>query len=120
MENDNYNKRRVGAKIETYAARKLSSLGYEIVDRNFYCRHGEIDLIAKKDGYLVFIEVKYRGSTEFGLPEEAVNFRKQRKILAAARYYLFKNKIPFDTPCRFDVVGVIRNQITVTENAFEG
>ncbi len=113
-----WNRRRVGTEQETKVQEYLQTLGYEVVARNFYTKHGEIDLIAKKDGYLVFVEVKYRADGRFGAPEEAVDYRKQKKIIAAAQYYLYKNRIPFDTPCRFDVAGVTGVEIRITENAF--
>ena len=113
-----WNRRRVGSEQETKVQEDLQRKGYEIVARNFYTKHGEIDLIAKKDGYLVFIEVKYRADGRYGAPEEAVDFRKQKKIIAAAQYYLYKNRIPFDTPCRFDVAGVTGEDIRIIENAF--
>lgn len=113
-----WNRRRIGNQQETKVQEYLQTQGYEIVERNFYSKHGEIDLISKKDDYLVFIEVKYRADERFGAPEDAVDFRKQRKIIAAAQYYMYKNRIPFDTPCRFDVAGVIGNEIRITENAF--
>ena len=113
-----WNRRHVGNEQETKVQEFLLEQGYEILARNFYTKHGEIDIIAKKDGYLVFVEVKYRGDNRFGAPEEAVDFRKQRKIIAAAQYYLYKNRIPFDTPCRFDVAGVAGGEIRITENAF--
>lgn len=113
-----WNRRRVGTEQETKVQKYLQEQGYEILARNFYTKHGEIDLIAKKDGYLVFVEVKYRADGRFGAPEEAVDFRKQKKIIAAAQYYLYKNRISFDTSCRFDVAGVIGDEIRVIENAF--
>ena len=113
-----WNRRSVGTEQETKVQEYLQTQEYEIVARNFYTKHGEIDIIAKKDGYLVFVEVKYRADERFGAPEEAVDFRKQKKIIAAAQYYMYKNKIPFDTPCRFDVAGVRGDEIRITENAF--
>lgn len=113
-----WNRRRIGTEQETKVQEFLQIQGYEILARNFYSKHGEIDLIAKKDGYLVFIEVKYRADGRFGAPEAAVDFRKQKKIIAVAQYYLYKNRIPFDTPCRFDVAGVTGDEIRITENAF--
>lgn len=113
-----WNRRLVGSEQETKVQEYLQEKGYEILARNFYTKHGEIDLIAKKDGYLVFVEVKYRADGRFGEPEEAVDFRKQKKIIAAAQYYLYKNRIPFETPCRFDVAGVMGEKIRITENAF--
>jgi len=113
-----WNRRSIGTEQETKVQEYLQSQGYEIVARNFYTKHGEIDLIAKKDDYLVFIEVKYRADGRYGAPEEAVDYRKQRKIIAAAQYYMYKNRISFDTPCRFDVAGVTDEEIRITENAF--
>lgn len=113
-----WNRRLVGNEQETKVQEYLLSLGYEILARNFYTKHGEIDIIAKHNGYLVFIEVKYRADERFGAPEEAVNYRKQKKIIAAAQYYMYKNRIPFDTPCRFDVAGVTGENIRIIENAF--
>lgn len=112
------NKRKIGQEKESLVSEYLKGCGYEIICRNFFSRHGEIDIIAKKDGYLVFIEVKYRQNTRYGMPEEAVGFRKQQNLLAAARYYLYKNHLPFDLPMRFDVVGVLGDTVRITENAF--
>ena len=69
------------------AAAYLKKKGYQILEANFRCRFGEIDLIARDGGYLVFIEVKYRSSPT-GDSLEAVNRRKQRKIIRVAEYYL--------------------------------
>lgn len=113
-----WNRRLVGNEQETKVQGYLQTQGYEILARNFYTKHGEIDIIAKKDGYLVFIEVKYRADGRYGAPEEAVDYRKQKKIIAAAQYYMYKNRISFDTPCRFDVAGVTDEEIRITENAF--
>ena len=113
-----WNRRRVGTEQEIKVQEYLQTQGYEVLARNFYTKHGEIDIIAKKDGYLVFVEVKYRADGRFGAPEEAVNYRKQQKIIETAQYYMYKNRIPFDTPCRFDVAGVTGEEIRITENAF--
>ena len=112
------NKRNIGAEYETCAADFLRKNGYKILERNFRCRLGEIDLIAEKDGVLCFVEVKYRKNTAFGHPEEAVSCGKQQKIRKVAEFYLMCRKIPLDTPCRFDVVGVEGKEIRHTINAF--
>ena len=119
-EKENYvwNHRSIGSAQETKVQEHLETLGYKIVTRNFYSKHGEIDLIAKHNGYLVFIEVKYRADERFGAPEEAVTYGKQQRIIATAKYYMYKNRISFDTPCRFDVAGVQGEEIRITENAF--
>lgn len=116
---DKRNRRRIGSEKETEVQAYLQKNGYEILCRNFFSRYGEIDIVARKDGYLVFVEVKFRSGKTFGAPEEAVGFQKQKRIIASAKYYLYRNRLPFTTPCRFDVVGVSGEKIKVTENAFE-
>ncbi len=111
------NRRAVGAAYEAAAAAYLEKLGYRILERNFRCARGEIDLIAEKDGYLVFIEVKYRKNSGAGYPEEAVDERKRQALGRAARAYLAKNGL-LEKPCRFDVVSVSGDRVRVIENAF--
>ncbi len=86
--------------------------------RNYYCRSGEIDIIAREGGYLVFAEVKYRSADTCGLPQEAVDSRKIRHLVRAARYYLYAHGMS-DIPCRFDVVTILGSQVSVIQNAFE-
>lgn len=114
-----YNKRTIGSQQEQFAADYLVEHGYRIIEKNFFARHGEIDIIAKDEAYLVFVEVKYRTNTKNGLPEEAVSRRKQQSIIKAATYYLYRHGISFDTPCRFDVVVVLKDTITLYKNAFD-
>lgn len=78
--------------------------GLIILERNFRCRHGEIDIIAREGDMIVFIEVKTRKSDRFGVPEEAVDRRKQAKLRQLAAYYLNKNFYAFR--CRFDVYSI--------------
>lgn len=73
---------------EEFAANLLELQGYRILERNFRCRMGEIDLIAEKDGEISFVEVKTRKSARFGRPAEAVNSEKQRRMRKAAEFYL--------------------------------
>ena len=113
------NKRRVGRKYEEQVAQYLRRQGYEILEQNFYTRFGEIDIVCRKDGVYVFVEVKYRGSEKFGTPTRAVDFRKRQKISNAASYYLYRRFLPMDTPCRFDVAAVSEHTIQMIENAFE-
>ena len=98
------NQREVGARQESRAAEYLESLGYHILVRNFRCRFGEIDLIAKQDDTYIFIEVKYRTGRTAGDPTSAVDGKKQKKISKTADYYRMLHQIPMDVPCRFDVV----------------
>ncbi|NLZ83799.1 MAG: YraN family protein [Clostridiales bacterium] len=114
------NKREVGSLFEEKAAKFLISHGYQIIQKNFYCKMGEIDIIAKSEGYLCFIEVKYRSSEVNGTPGEAISPRKIRRITRTAQYYMLINNIPEDTPCRFDVILILDNEITLITNAFDG
>lgn len=112
------NTRQIGADKEEEAARYLEANGMKILERNFRNRSGEIDIIGRHEGYLVFVEVKYRGSTNQGSPAEAVDFRKQRQICKVADYYRMIHKLGEQTPIRYDVVAVTRDKITWIKNAF--
>jgi putative endonuclease len=114
-----YNKRTVGKQFEQIAIDYLQKQGYLILEQNFQCKTGEIDIIAKQNDCLVFVEVKYRTNTSLGLPEEAVDLRKIRKITRTSMYYMLINRIPEFTPCRFDVVSILNNEIKLIQNAFE-
>ena len=112
------NKRQTGAFYECKAEQYLREKGYRILETNFQNRSGEIDIIAKDWEYFCFIEVKYRTNKEFGHPLEAVNVRKQNQIRKVAAYYLMKNKLSEWTPCRFDVIAFVGEEMTHIENAF--
>lgn len=114
------NKRETGSCYEKSAAAFLTGLGYEILEKNFYCRQGEIDLIARDGRYLVFVEVKYRKTAKSGDPAEAVDARKQKRMFHAARYYLICHGYPEDTACRFDVVTVLGEDMKLYRDAFWG
>jgi len=113
-----YNKRRIGKENEQKAVECLKQHGYKIVETNFQCRTGEIDIIAKKDGYLIFIEVKYRANSTKGLPHEAIDIRKMKKISKTAQYYMLVHNISMETPCRFDVVLILDQEISLIQDAF--
>ena len=112
------NKRLTGALWERIVTEYLKRQGYTILEKNFRCREGEIDLIAREEGYLVFIEVRYRKTEAKGHPFETVNTAKQRKICRVSRYYLMKNGISPDIPVRYDVAAVLGDKIEVMKNAF--
>ena len=108
---------------EDCAAKFLESAGYTIIARNFRIRSAEIDIIAQIDDVIVFVEVKARSDIRHGLPSEAVNFRKQKKIIRAAGVFLQSENFS-DCACRFDVVEVYLRgdcveEINHIENAFE-
>lgn len=113
------NKRQVGAHYEQAAARYLEQQGYRIIESNFRCRYGEIDLVAREGAYLVFVEVKYRKDTGAGEPLEAVDYRKQRQISRTAFFYLLCRGYGEDTPCRFDVAAILGEEMRVIKNAFD-
>lgn len=117
MEN-RQNKRETGSQKEELAAEFLTRRGVKILKQNFRCRQGEIDLIGRDGCYLVFFEVKYRKNERKGAPAEAVGYRKQQKIRYTAQYYLCRFRYPEDTPCRFDVVGILGEKITWIRDAF--
>ena len=113
------NRRKEGAYYENLVAEYLKTQGYEILEKNYRCRIGEIDLIAKEGETLVFVEVKYRRDDKMGNPKEAVDRKKQKKIYMTASYYLMRECGRMDIPCRFDVAAVLGEQIEVVKNAFE-
>lgn len=111
------NRRQIGMEYERIAGEYLQTQGYEILEYNFHCRYGEIDIIAKQEEYIVFIEVKYRSSERYGEPLEAITKGKQRTISKCAQAYLYKNRM-WDVSVRFDVVGMRENKIEVVRDAF--
>ncbi|MCI5679161.1 MAG: ribonuclease HII [Bacteroidales bacterium] len=113
-----------GNRGEALAAKQMEKMGYEILERNFHALKGEIDIIAKKDNYIVFTEVKYRKNEAMGSPAEAVNHWKQQHIIRAAKAYMAQNcleEMGYDF--RFDVAEVLSNEgktyFRYTEDAFQ-
>jgi putative endonuclease len=98
---------RPGRQGEETAAAFLRTRGYRILEHNYRCPVGEIDLIAEQNGVLCFVEVKSRSSLAYGSPAEAVNRAKQRHLARAASYYLTTRRSGGDVACRFDVVAVL-------------
>ena len=113
------NKRKLGNEKEAQACDYLEAAGYVIVERNFFCRAGEIDIIARDGNVLCFIEVKYRGSGTQGGAAAAVTFGKQRAVSKAALFYLMKHDMSTDTPIRFDVVTIDADDHKIIKNAFD-
>lgn len=113
----------VGAQGEELAAAFLRRAGYRIVERNFRCKGGEADIVARDGKTLVFVEVKTRRSMTYGPPQLAVTSFKQRQISKAALTWLAKNRQQ-DAPARFDVIAVMlladgTNRIEHIPNAFD-
>jgi putative endonuclease len=91
-----------GAEAEALAAGFLARQGLAIVGRNYRCRGGEIDIIARDGGTVVFVEVRMRSNRAFGGPAESITRSKRRRIRLAAEHYLARFKS--EPPCRFDAV----------------
>lgn len=118
------NNRKVGTFYEQIAGKYLESIGCQIVQYNYRCKAGEIDIIAQDGEYLVFCEVKYRSDHSKGMPSEAVNYRKQKVLSKCALFYItthHKTRVP----CRFDVIGILgdknfhdKTEIRHYKNAF--
>lgn len=115
------NNKELGRYGESVACQYLEKQNYKILERNFSCRNGEVDIIAKDGNEVVFCEVKTRRSLKFGLPCEAVIKQKQNHILAVSKYYLYKKRI-LNAAIRFDVIEVyLKNAkvyINQIKNAF--
>jgi putative endonuclease len=112
----------LGISGENLACDALLRQGYAILARRYRTRVGEIDIIARDGETLVFVEVKARTSGEFGVPAEAVTWRKQRRIVTMAKWYLSEKRL-HGSLCRFDVVTVLSRHgflpvVEVVKNAF--
>ncbi len=101
-----------GQSGESKASRYLHSNGYTVIDRNFRCRSGEIDIIATKDRTLYFIEVKTRATPRHGMPYEAVTTGKMRRMARAAQYYLLTHDYR-EWKMRYAVVSILTREQTV-------
>ncbi len=114
-------RKHLGARGEDLAAAALKKQGYKILERNYTCPLGEVDLIARQAKILVFIEVKTRSTLAFGGPREAVPAAKQAKLRRLAEYYM-KQKRLADAEVRFDVVGITLAedgpQLEIIQDAF--
>jgi putative endonuclease len=118
----NNSKQVLGKEGERIAEAYLKKKGYKIVERNFRCALGELDLIVLDRRVLVFVEVKTRTGDGFGTPFEAVEFRKQQKMIQAAQYFIAQKGLQ-QRDSRFDVVGISclgrEPMVEHIENAFE-
>ena len=102
-------RQRLGALGEEVASRRLQELGYTILERNYRCPAGEIDIVAEEGEVLAFVEVRAKSQGGALRPIESVDFTKRRRLVALAQLYLAKEKV-LDRPCRFDVAEVILNE----------
>ena len=109
----------LGKKGEIEAVNHLKNKGYKILQTNYVNVLGEIDIIAKQDKEIVFVEVKTRLNNNFGTPAEAINNLKKMHILKSAQYFLYKNKL-FDRDVRFDAIEVLLQNGKFIVNHIEG
>lgn len=114
------NKRKLGSDYEEIAIEYLESIGYKVIEKNFRCKIGEIDIIAKDGDYICFIEVKYRKNTNFGFPDEAISKNKRHTIFKVAKFFLNFHRYPEHTSARFDTVLILGSEIKLIKNAFGG
>ncbi len=112
-------KSQIGKRGEELAVHYVKERGVNIIERNYSCPFGEIDFIGMDRGTYVFFEVKYRRTKSFGVPEEAVDIRKQKKISKTADYYRMRHGLFESNPFRFDVLAITEENITWHKNAFE-
>ncbi len=99
-----------GNKGEDIAELYLKKNGYKILEKQFKCYAGEADIIAEKDNWLIFAEVKTRSNLNYGLPSEAVDYKKQKKYIKIAEYYLSVNTC-YEKFVRFDVIEILGEEI---------
>jgi len=115
-------KKELGKKGEEIAHRFLKRKGYRIIERNYVCKMGEVDIIAREKDTFIFIEVKTRRSTAFGPPQMAVDQRKQKQLSRAALYFLKAKRLE-GVKARFDVVAILLGpegeEINLIRNAFD-
>lgn len=104
-----YEKHETGKIGEDIVAKYLEQIGYEILQRNFECKIGEIDIIAKDKDEIVFIEVKTRASALYGLPKDAVDQTKKKHIYRSAEFYIYIKHLE-NQPVRIDVIEVYKKQ----------
>ncbi len=99
------NRKGIGDEAEALACEYLGKQGLILLERNYRCRGGEIDLVMQHDDSLVFIEVRYRRNTGYGSAAETVTVNKQRRLIHCARVYM-KHRRAWNVPARFDVVSI--------------
>jgi putative endonuclease len=107
----------IGASGEDRAADALYRAGYRIVERNYRCKVGELDIVARDGSTLVFVEVRSRRSGEYGSALTAVGWRKQAKVSRVASFYIAARRPTFAT-ARFDVVAITGDQVEVIKDAW--
>lgn len=111
------NKIQRGASAEDHATKLLVAAGYQIVERNFRCKAGELDIVARDGDVLVFVEVRSRSDDEHGSAAETIRRSKQRRVARVATHYLALVEPVFEQ-CRFDVVAITAGDAILLKDAF--
>ncbi|NOQ77221.1 MAG: YraN family protein [Methylococcaceae bacterium] len=107
-----------GEKSEQQACQYLLKQGLHLIEKNFRCKYGELDLIMRDAQALIIVEVRFRKSNQFGGAIESISRKKQSRIIATTQYYLSTHKI--DSPVRFDVIAMSNDtDINWIKNAFQ-
>ncbi|MBN4053458.1 YraN family protein [Haliea sp. AH-315-K21] len=101
---------RKGLYYEKLALKYLKKQGLSLLQSNYHCRLGEIDLLMRDNDCIVFIEVRYRGNTDFGNGLDTVNKTKQRKLIKTAQHYLIHTGLYEKVPTRFDVISISKRE----------
>jgi putative endonuclease len=109
----------LGKRGEDLACDELRRLGYAILDRRFRTRCGELDIVARDGEVFVFVEVKARSSSNFGIPFESVTWQKRQRLSAMAESYLFLKRLK-GVACRFDVVSILEHRTGHTVELVRG
>ncbi|WP_455365103.1 YraN family protein [Kaarinaea lacus] len=107
----------IGQRAEDTALNFLQAKGMRLVERNYRCKLGEIDLVMRHNDELVFIEVRYRRQNSFGDGAESVDFRKQQRIIKSAEHFLQHHRQYAQTPCRIDVISISQRSAAADEQA---
>ncbi|HLR16679.1 MAG TPA: YraN family protein [Alcanivoracaceae bacterium] len=114
-----------GQAAEAHVAHWLAQQGLTILQRNYHCQYGEVDIVAQHGESLVFVEVRFRHSASHGTALESVTYAKQQRLVHTALHYLHAYQVSENTRCRFDVVGVYKDTASTwhcqwIQDAFEG
>lgn len=112
------NTRLNGTTYEDLACKYLEGKGHYIIDRNFSCDIGELDIISLRDGVYHFIEVKHRDDFQFGSSNEAVTMEKLKKVYRVAAVFLRSKNFPMDLPCTVDVILVQDEEVEYVQNCY--
>jgi putative endonuclease len=116
---DGLTKKQCGAFFEDYACQFLTAHGLQLLTRNYQCRYGEIDLIMRDPDTLIFIEVRYRRSSQFGGATASVDRIKQHRLIAAAQHYRDQSFHTDELFCRFDVLAIEGHTLYWFADAFD-